>query len=169
MGLGEFAIDQRIVKSDPGGICVGVGKINAGEACPINCPQTHGTRLTRGVDLAAFQIENAKLPAGFANGKHFRVRGRIIGGSDLVRGFGNNSAVSYDDRTEGSATSGEDVVHGELNGASHERIVHVFALSMRNRQRFAGGSKPRTRKSVDMDSFAAASLRSEYMPRVRNS
>jgi hypothetical protein len=33
---------------------------------------------------------------------------------------------------------------------------------MRNLQGIAGASNPRTRKSVDMDSFAAASLRSEY-------
>jgi hypothetical protein len=36
----------------------------------------------------------------------------------------------------------------------------VFARVMCNGQRFAGGSNPRTRKSVDMDSFAAAWLRS---------
>ena len=40
----------------------------------------------------------------------------------------------------------------------------MLTLPMRNRQGVAGGSNPRTRKSVDMDSFAAASLRSEYKP-----
>jgi len=37
-----------------------------------------------------------------------------------------------------------------------------LTLSLRNGQGFAGASNPRTRKSVDMDSFAATSLRSEY-------
>jgi hypothetical protein len=40
--------------------------------------------------------------------------------------------------------------------------VHAIMLTMRNTQAFAGASNPRTRKSVDMDSLAAASLRSEY-------
>ena len=34
--------------------------------------------------------------------------------------------------------------------------------TMRNAQAFARVSNPRTRKSVDMNSLAAASLRSEY-------
>ena len=38
----------------------------------------------------------------------------------------------------------------------------MSALTMRDCQGVAGASNPRTRKSVDMDSFAAASLRSEY-------
>jgi hypothetical protein len=40
--------------------------------------------------------------------------------------------------------------------------VDTNMLAMRNAQAFAGASNPRTRKLVDMDSLAAASLRSEY-------
>jgi hypothetical protein len=40
--------------------------------------------------------------------------------------------------------------------------VDTIMLAMRNAQAFAGASNPRIRKSVDMDSLAAGSLRSEY-------
>jgi hypothetical protein len=40
--------------------------------------------------------------------------------------------------------------------------MRVLTLTMLDGQGIAGVSNPRTRKSVDMDSFAAASLRSEY-------
>jgi hypothetical protein len=40
--------------------------------------------------------------------------------------------------------------------------VEAIMPTMRNAQAFARVSNPRTRKSVDMNSLAAASLRSEY-------
>jgi hypothetical protein len=42
--------------------------------------------------------------------------------------------------------------------------VDTIMSTMSNAQAFACASNPRTRKSVDMDSLAAASLRSEYKP-----
>src|ERR1039458_6155912 len=128
MRLRDFAIDQRIVESDPGCICIGIGKIDPGKTGPVDCPQAHGTRLTGGIDLATFEVENAEFLARLTYGNHFRVRGRIICGSDLIRALCNNRAVFHNDRTEGSTAPGVDVVNREPNGAGHERIVHVFAL-----------------------------------------
>src|ERR1700722_811277 len=133
MRVRDFVIDQRIVESDLGRVGIGIAKINAGEASPIDCPQTHGTGLTGGVNLAGFEIKDAEYLACFAYSDNFRVCGRIVRGSDLVCSLRDNRAVLHHDRTEGTAVSGENVLKGELNGASHERIVHVYALSMRNR------------------------------------
>ena len=90
---------------------------------------------------------------------HFRVRSRIIGGSDLIRAFGDDAAVFHDNRAEGSAASRVDVVNRELNGTGHERIVHVVGQCCAYlclASGYAGASDSLTRKSVDMDSFAAA-------------
>jgi hypothetical protein len=121
------AIDQRVVKADLRGIGIGVGEINAGEPGPVDGSQAHGTRLAGSVDLAAFKIEDAKFLAGIANGADFGMRGGIVGGSNLIRAFGNNRAVFHNDRAEGATASRVDVIDRELNGAGHERIVHVFA------------------------------------------
>src|ERR1039458_4797910 len=74
MRLRDFAIDQRIVESDPGCICIGIGKIDPGKTGPVDCPQAHGTRLTGGIDLATFEVENAEFLARLTYGNHFRVR-----------------------------------------------------------------------------------------------
>src|ERR1700733_606716 len=133
MRLRDFVIDQRIVESDLGRVSIAIAKIDAGEASPIDCPQTHGAGLTGRVNLATFEIEDAEYRACLAYGDNFRVCGRIVRGSDLVCSLRDNRAVLHHDRPEGTAVPGENVFKGEVNGASHERIVHVYALSMCNR------------------------------------
>ena len=49
--------------------------------------------------------------------------------ANLIRGFGDNDAVFYDDRTEWPTAPGADVFNRELNCAGHERVVHAFAVS----------------------------------------
>src|SRR5271166_4998685 len=127
MRLRDFAVDQRVVKADLRGIGIGVAEINAGEPSPVDCSQTHGTRLAGSVDLAAFKVEDAKFLAGVADGADFGMRRGIVGGSYLIRALSDNRAVFHDDRTEGATASRVDVIDRELNGAGHERIVHVFA------------------------------------------
>src|SRR5208282_3424213 len=110
MWLRDLAIDQGIIKTDVGCVSRGVGKINARQPSPVDRPQTHGTGLTRGINLAAFKIENAKLLAALANGEHFRVRSRIIRRSHLVHAFANNYVAFHHRRTEGPTASPKDVV-----------------------------------------------------------
>src|SRR5580700_2645411 len=107
--LRDFSIDQRIVKPDSGSIGIGIAKINAGKASPVDCTQTHGARLAGSVDLAAFQIEDSKFLAGRANGNYLGVRGWIVGRGDLIGGFGNHGPVFDYDSAERSAASGVDV------------------------------------------------------------
>src|SRR5258708_39002712 len=126
----EFAIDQRIVKSNLRRIRTGIRKINSRQPSPVDRSQAHGARLAGTIDLAAFQIESAEFLAGFANGEHFRVGGGIVRGSHLIRAFANDGAVFHDYRTERSAASRVDVINRELNGAGHERVVHVVLLSV---------------------------------------
>src|SRR6202521_3439777 len=97
------------------------------------------------------------------------MRGGIIPGSDLIGALGNNLAVFYHNRPKGPAAVREDVLNRELNGAGHERIVHVFALSMRKSSGACRHQQLAPGKSVDIDFLAAAGLRREYKPRLRSS
>ena len=105
MRLRDLAVNQRIVESNPGGVGIGIGEVDFGKAGPVDGPQTHGAGFTGSVDLAALQIEHAKLLAGRTDGEHLRMRGGIIRGGNLVGGFGDDGAVFHDDRAEGSAAS----------------------------------------------------------------
>lgn len=80
----------------------------------------------------------------------------IIRRRDLIGGFRYDDAFSDDDGAERSA-AGAYILERELNGAGHERVVHVAWF--RHRVIVKGVRIPTTqesaRKSVDMDSFAA--------------
>ena len=78
MRLLQFAVQERIVKSDFGGIRGGIGEIKPGKVSPVDCPETHGTRLAGGIELTVFQVKHAEVGAGLPDRKHLRVGGRII-------------------------------------------------------------------------------------------
>jgi hypothetical protein len=54
------------------------------------------------------------------------MRCRVIGRRDTIHTFGNNAPVLNDHGAEGATSAGNNIVDGELNGASHEGVVHTF-------------------------------------------
>src|ERR1700730_15226177 len=119
MRLGNLAVNQGIVKTDLGRVGRRIGEINARKPGPVDRPQAHGTWLTRGVNLAAFQVESTKFLARIANRKYFRVSRGIIRRSDLIRALANNVSVFNHDGAERPTAPRADVINRELNGACH--------------------------------------------------
>jgi len=59
------------------------------------------------------------------------VRGGVVVDRDAIDALRNDFAVFHDDGAERATLAREDIIEGELNGAGHERVVHVvFAHCM---------------------------------------
>src|SRR5206468_12071102 len=85
---------------------------------------------------------------------------------DLIRAFGNNAAILHDNGTERSAPIRMDVLDGELNGTRHERLIHVVALAKWGGAVWAP-ENCELRASVDIGSYAAASLKASINPGIK--
>jgi len=133
--------------------------MNLPEVGPIDRAQTHRAGFTGGVDLAIPQRKRLQSGASFADGDDLGVRGGIVRDRDAIDALSDDVSVFDDDGAERATLTGKNVIEGELNGASHERVVHAFSL-VACVPCVTATANPR--KWVDMDSFAAVSLRREY-------
>jgi hypothetical protein len=66
-----------------------------------------------------------ELLTGQSNGQNLRMCGGIVCRRNSIRAFGNDIVVFCDDATERSAAPGANVLDRKLDGARHERAVHV--------------------------------------------
>ena len=126
--LSELVIDEGVVKPDFGRIGSEITEMNLPEVGPIDRAQTHRAGFTGGVDLAIPQRKRLQSGASFADGDNFGVRGGIVRDRDSIDALRNDVAVFDDDGAERATLTGKNVIERELNGASHERVVHAFSL-----------------------------------------
>jgi hypothetical protein len=115
----ELVVDEGVVESRGGGIACAAGVENARGSGPVNCTQTHRTRLAGRVEVAAVELECGEVRAGGANGDDFGVGGGVVGGGDAIDAFGEDLCVAGDDGSEGAAAVA-DVFECEGDGALHE-------------------------------------------------
>jgi hypothetical protein len=94
------------------------------------------------------QLEDAECLAGGADGVYFGVGSWVVAGGDLIRTFRDNVFILNYHSAEGATASGMDVINRELNGASHERVVHVIALLRRDWLLHAHVCNWRTREHI---------------------
>ncbi len=73
----DLLIDEIVVESNPGRVAAAAGEVDFVEPRPVDRRQTHGTRLTAGVEHASAQIKALQAAASIANGGHLRVGCRI--------------------------------------------------------------------------------------------
>ncbi len=155
--LGDFFIDSGIIKADFRSVRREIAKVNSVNPSPVDCAQTHWAGFARGIEVAAAEFETAKFLARLADGDHFSVRRGIVHRRNLVCAFRYDDAFFDDAGAERPAAPGAYILERELNGAGHERFIHVAWF--RHRVIVKGARTPTTpesaRKSVDMDSFAA--------------
>ena len=157
MGLSQLTVNERIIKTDPCCVFRGVRKVHAGKPCPINRAKAHGAGLARRVKFAFVQLEGAEFRARQADGKHLRVRGRVVGGSNLIRSFPEDLAVSHNHRAKGTTTR-LDAFYRKLDRPCHEMILHLFSSP----PSFARA--PRSFRSAFRPSEHVAEQRGKYMP-----
>jgi hypothetical protein len=116
----QFVVNESVIEAGAGRIS-GRGCIeDPPRASPIDCAETHGTRLTRGVEIAAGELKIGEGTAGISNGNDFGMRGGIVGASDAVRAFSDDSAILDNDRSERATASRPDIFQGQRDSALHE-------------------------------------------------
>jgi len=156
----DFRIDRGIIEADFRGVRGEIAKINPVNPSPVDCAQAHRAGFAGSVEVAAFKLEDSKFPAGLADGQHFSVRRGIVGRCNLIRGFRYDGAIFNYDRAEWTAAPGAYILERELNGADHECFVHVAWFRHPHcvivKGVLTSATRARARKSVVMDSFAAA-------------
>src|SRR6266404_609918 len=124
MRLRDFAIDERVIKPDPGGVRRCIAKKKPGRPRPVNCAKTHGTGFAGRINLAARQLEHFEFSASLANSIHLGMRGRIVQLRHAIHTLGDDVAFLYDNCTERPAASRADVFNRELDSARHKGVVH---------------------------------------------
>ena len=155
--LGDFFIDSGIIKADFRSVRCEIAKVNSVNSSPVDCAQAHGAGFAGGIEVTASEFETAKFLARLADGQHFSVRRGIVHRRNLIRTFRYDDAFFDNDTTEWPAAPRAYILERQLNGAGHERFIHVAWF--RHRVIVKGAWTPTTQesacKSVDMDSFAA--------------
>jgi len=129
-GLRKFLVDERVVETNLGSVGGNIAVVNASQAGPVDRAKTHWTGLAGGIDLAIMKVEGVEFGACFSDGNQFGVRRRIVDRCDAIYAFGDDATVFHDYGAEGPAFAGEHIIDGELNGAGHERVVHVLWTSV---------------------------------------
>lgn len=76
-GLCHLVMKEGVIEGYLSGVGGEVGKINASQASPVDCPLADRAGFTRAVQFAVFELENAESGTGFADRNHFGVCRRI--------------------------------------------------------------------------------------------
>lgn len=119
----KFAVEERVVEAGARGIG-GAGAVEDGvEAGPVGRGQTHGARLTTGIELAARERECVQRLASGANCVDFAVGCGIAASGDRVHAFSDDLSIAYDERGKGPSGARRGVLHGKFNGAAKKRGV----------------------------------------------
>lgn len=113
----ELVIEQRIIKADASRIRAGVSVKDAIEPRPIDRCETHGARLTVGVDLTPRQVEMAETAAGGTNGRDLCMGRRVVSRCDFVYAFTDCFTITYHHCAERSAPPGSYVGLRKLDRA----------------------------------------------------
>src|ERR1700722_19320223 len=101
----DLAIDEIIIEADTRRIGAAVGVIDPIEPRPIDRREAHGAGLAARIDLAAGEAEIPLGGAGSAYGADLGMRGRIIGGGNLVPPLRDDPITAHDDGAEGTAAA----------------------------------------------------------------
>src|SRR5579884_2507975 len=125
----DFGVDEIVVETDPCGVLARVGVIDFPHSRPVNRRKAHRTRFATRVQFAIVEMKSFQSPAGFADGHDFCVRGRVVGGSDLVPALADDFALAHDDRAERPALVAPHHLKGDADGFAHEGAFHANSVA----------------------------------------
>ena len=119
---GQFAIDEGIVEAGLGGIVLGGGIVEVVEPRPVDCAETHGARLARGVDVAAREVKSVQFRRCGTDGLHLGVRRGVVVGCHAIHALGNHLAAARNHRSERAAPVAH-ILHGQVDGPLHQFLL----------------------------------------------
>ena len=123
-GTGDFAIEELVVESRPGGILPGTGEVDPGDPRPVGRGQAHRTGLATRIEHAPVEVERPEFAAGLADGHDLGVGGGVVGPGDLVPAPSDDLSLVDDDRPERSAFVPAHLLSGKADRLPHELGFH---------------------------------------------
>lgn len=120
---GHFAIEKGIVEVGSSSVGAGIAEPDTVDAGPVDGGETHGARLTAGINFSALEAEDAEGLAGGTDGTDLAVSGGIVVAGDAVGSFAKDEAFPDDDGTERPTVAGANIFSGESDGSAHELRV----------------------------------------------